>query len=149
MEAPDQPLYLDAVHAVLTLHRALRRYSKKLQCAALSGRQLALLRRLLAPGRHTIGSIAAYLFINESSASELVTKMERAGLVARSRSKQDQRIVEVAATEEGRRAAADTPLGGVPLLRERMKQLPSAELRAIYASVSRLVELLEVQNDGP
>jgi DNA-binding MarR family transcriptional regulator len=143
MDSLPEKTYLDAVQAVLTLHCALRRYSKRLQGTSMSGRRLALLRRLTAPGEHTIGSIASFLFINESSASELVSKMEKAGLVSRKRSARDQRIVHVELTVDGGRAAAETPIGGMPLLRERMKELSPHELQAITRSVSKLIGLLE------
>ena len=139
----DEESYVNAVRAVLTLHRNLRRYSKKLQCTNVSGRQLALLRHVASPGRHTVGSLASFLFISESSASGLVSKMESAALVLRRRSKRDQRVVEVLITDEGRRITEETPLGGIALLRERMKEMSRMELRAVARSISQLVDYLE------
>jgi DNA-binding MarR family transcriptional regulator len=143
MELRASRHYLDAVHAVLSLHRKLRRYSKQLQGENLSGRQLALLRLLRDPGPHTIGTIARYLFICESSVSEMVTKLAKAGLVTRRRSERDQRIVEVEATPQGSRLCRSVPLGGMPLLRERMEELPPPQLRQIHRSLSLLLGLLE------
>ena len=146
MNTDVEQIYLEAVHIMLTFHRALRRYSKKLHGKNMSGRQIALLRLLLEPGPHTIGAIAKYLFISESSVSELATKMGKAGLISRSRSAHDQRIVEVTATDEGKRFAREVPLGGMPLLRERMKSLPQSQLRGIRESLSTLLKLLEMED---
>ena len=61
-------------------------------------------------------------------------------------SEHDQRIVEVVPTDEGKRFAREVPLGGVPLLRERMKKLPFSELQRIYESLSVLLKLLESED---
>ena len=55
------------------------------------------------PGPPTIGDIAESLLLKQPSATELVDRAERAGLVARSADQADRRVVHVSLTPRGRR----------------------------------------------
>lgn len=50
----------------------------------------------------TIGQVADYLFVRHHSAVELVDRCVSAGLLVRRRDEEDQRVVRLAMTEEGR-----------------------------------------------
>lgn len=141
------PAYLEAVGSLLALHRKLRTYSRSRSKTGISGKQVAVLRYLSDAGPQTVGALARYLFISEAATSELVGKLKAAGLVSRSRSQQDNRIVYVDASPLGRQTAIETPMGGIPLLREKMKELSEAELVQIADSIAKLVRLLET-SDG-
>jgi hypothetical protein len=47
-------------------------------------------------------------------------------------------------TPEGQRLADETPLGGIPLLRERIKQLPPERLQVIDAAFADLLTIMEI-----
>lgn len=137
-------LALDVIQKYLVLHRYVRRYSRKTHSAGIRGRDLATLRYLLEAGPLTIGQLCDYLFISNSSTSELVSRMEDAGYVVRRRSKKDCRVVFVELTEMGRRIADETPLGGIPLMRERVKALPPINLERINSAFDDLIEIMEI-----
>ena len=96
----------------------------------------------------TIGQLRDYLFISDSSTSELVARLVKRGFVTRSRSQTDHRVVLVALTPAGRRIASQIPLGGIPLLRERLKTLPRERLALIDEATSELLQLLEDGRDA-
>jgi len=144
--ADDQRVYLDAFGSIITLHRYLRRSSKLRAASGISGRQHATL-RALESGPLTMGGLSDLLFIGESATSELVARLEKDGFVRRERSKDDNRVVHVSITEAGRAVADETPLAGMPLLRERLRTLEPRELRRIEKSMNRLLDLLEVDHD--
>ncbi len=135
-------LYLQTLHAFLNVHRHLREYSRRIHASGRSGRQLSTLRFLLEHGEATMGTLSRFLYISESSTSELVAKLEEGGLVTRVRSAKDNRVVLVGLTPAGRSFAGETEIGGVPLLRERLKSLSSRQLKEIYASFCLLTKLL-------
>lgn len=139
--------YLEAVGSLLALHRRLRTYSRKRSATGITGKQLAVLRHLDESGPQTVGALARYLFVSEASTSELLGKLADAGLISRARSDQDGRVVRASVTDEGARTARETPLGGIPLLRERMKELSEEDLLRISDSMNLLVKLLEA-TDG-
>ncbi len=143
----DSPIYLDTIHSFLALFRYLRHYSRDIHDSGRSGRELSTLRYLQDNGPTTMGQLSAFLYISESSTTELVAKLEQESLATRKRSANDNRVVEVDLTEQGRRLAASTALGGIPLLRERLRTLPREELEQILDAFRRLNRLLGVQEE--
>lgn len=140
----EQELFTATMHAFLSVYRYLRRYSRQMQEEGISGRQVSTLRYLLEAGPRTIGQLRDYLYLNDSSTSELVTRLEQAGLVARARSEPDSRLVVVTLTPTGHEVALKTPLQGIPLLRERLKALPPQRLARIRDVLVELRDLLEI-----
>jgi DNA-binding MarR family transcriptional regulator len=116
-----------------------------MQCEGLRGRELSVLRYLTDAGPLTIGQIRDYLFLSPSSTSELVSRMEEAGYVARRRSKEDTRVVFVELTPAGSQLAKETPLGGIPLLRERVKGLPLDKLNRVNEALTVLLDVMEIE----
>jgi DNA-binding MarR family transcriptional regulator len=121
-------------------------YSSQMHEQGLSGRRLAALRYLLEAGPLTIGQLRDYLYINDSSTSELVARLEQDGYVSRTRSEADNRVVMVALTPAGREATEQAPLGGIPLLREKLAALPAKRLALIHDALVELAQLVEIAN---
>ena len=143
-----EALYNETIHSFLGLHRYLRRYSRRIRAEGISGRKMSALRLLVDSGPRTIGQLSDYLAISVSSASELVTQLSGLGYVTRTRSETDQRVVRVTLTDAGREFALRAPLGGIPLLRERLRTVPPGELAAIRNTFARLSQLLDTGYDG-
>jgi hypothetical protein len=55
-------------------------------------------------------------------------------------------VVIVSLTPSGREIASSTPLGGMPLLREKLKTLPPERLARIHAAMTDMIEFLEIEN---
>lgn len=144
MNRYDEALFAATMHTFLSLYRYLRRHARQMQEQGLSGRQVATLRYLLEAGPRTMGQLRDYLYIGDSSTSELIARMEQAGLVERTRSTGDNRIVLVSLTPAGHKLAQETPLEGIPLLRERLKSLPPERLAALRDALAQIADLLEI-----
>ncbi|MBN1934058.1 MAG: MarR family transcriptional regulator [Anaerolineae bacterium] len=140
-------LYMETIHTFLTLYRHLRQHSRQMQDEGLSGRKIATLRHLHNAGPQTVGQLADYLYISNSSTSELIDHLETLGYVTRARSPKDNRVVIVTLTEAGAVLAQTPPTGGVPLLRERLKTLPAEQLASINQAIAQLATLLEIADD--
>ena len=93
------------------------------------------------------GQLSDYHAISDSSASEMVGQLAEFGYVTRARSEADQRVVLVAVTDKGRDFTLSAPLGGIPLLRERLRTVPAERLAVIRDTFASLIELLDI-NDG-
>lgn len=137
---------LEAIHRFLQLYRYLRHYSRTIHSQGIRGRELATLRYLMNVGPLRIGHICEYLNISCSSTSELVSRMEDAGYVRRRRCTKDNRVVYVELTDEGRALAEETPLGGIPLLRERLKAAPPDQLARINQGLTDLLHIMEIDD---
>jgi DNA-binding MarR family transcriptional regulator len=141
-----EALYTETINRFLTVYRYLRRYSRQLQQAGISGRKIAALRYLLEVGPRTVGQLRRYLYISDSSTSQLIASLEGEGYVTRTRSEADNRVVIVSLTPDGRETSSNTELGGVPLLREKLKTLSPDRLARIHAAMTDIMELLEIEN---
>ncbi|WP_292765711.1 MarR family winged helix-turn-helix transcriptional regulator [Microbacterium sp. UBA3486] len=64
--------------------------------------QYLVLAALWLDGEQTIGSLGEVMRLDSGTLSPLVRRLEQAGLVARSRSREDERVVTVTLTEKGR-----------------------------------------------
>ena len=145
MHSPqDESLYLETIHKFLSLYRHLRKYSRRMHDEGISGRKIATLRYLFEAGPVTIGQLRDYLYISHSTTSELVAHLAGKGYVTRTRSDADNRVVIVELTPSGRGIAEQTSLGGVPLLRERLRMLPQDQLAVIDEAMTEMLQLLEV-----
>ncbi len=143
-----ESLYDQAMGSFLSVYRYLRKYSRKMQAEGVSGREVSTLRYLLEAEPLTIGQCRDFLYINDSSTSELVTHLEQSGYVLRTRSQADNRSVMVTLTPAGRKLARSVQVGGMPLLREKLKSLPPDHLKRIHDAMSEIQELLEIKDEG-
>ncbi len=140
-EAP----FLGVVHKFLILYRYMRKYSRQIQGHGIRGRQFSALRYLLDAGPLTIGQLRDYLYISNSTTSELVSRLEDVGYVTRTRCKRDNRVVFVDLTSSGREIAEHAPLGGIPLLREKLKTLSPERLAVIDDALDQILALMEIK----
>jgi len=147
-DQPDIPEYTETLHRFLQLHRYLRRYAHQIRRAGISGRKVSVLRYLLEVGPRTIGQLSDYLFVSDSTTSEMVAQLEQSGFVTRSRCNKDHRVVWVRLTPTGTEFAQAAPLGGIPLLRENLRQLSSERLSVINEVLAELVHLLDIEDHG-
>jgi DNA-binding MarR family transcriptional regulator len=148
MSVQDSPLYNETIRKIIRLHRCLYHYSRSVYAKGLSGRKVAALRHLFEAGPRTIGEMSDYHHISDSTTSEMMAQLEKAGYVTRTRSKADNRIVVVNLTPAGREFAERAPLGGIPLLREELKLISQERLSLIDAAMTELLHLLEGENDS-
>lgn len=88
------------------LARAIRRAAHEPQRGELTAEQLALLAHLRDDGPQRIGELARLLGITQSAATTACQRLERAGLVTRTREQYDERVVTVAVTASGQERVA-------------------------------------------
>lgn len=140
----------EIVHRLLTIHRHLRHYSKRVSGElGISGRQLAALRRLREAGPLSVGQISSYLYVADSTVSELLDGLEARGLVTRSRSSEDNRVAQVALTAAGEQLVDRAPLGGTALLRQRLRSLPPERAIALARALQELGLMMEIDAADP
>jgi len=138
-------LYRQTIQEFLSLYRYLRHYGREMHQEGISGRKISTLRYLAEAGPLTVGQLGDYLCINDSSTSTTIADLKGRGYVTRTRSPEDNRVVLVEITDQGRELLARTALGGVPLLREALKTLPPDRLSLIHEALETMNRLLEAK----
>lgn len=144
VDAPTGDAAGEAIHQFLLLYRYLRQYARQIDERGIRPREFSVLRFLHETGAATVGQVQDYLYCSASVASTVISGLEEKGLVTRTRSPEDNRVVIVTLTAEGGDAAANTPLGGIVLLRRRLRALPPERLAVINRALADLLALMEV-----
>ena len=129
---------------LLKILRFLRQYARKVRSEGIGPRDYSVLRFLLESGPATVGQIQAVLHYSPSTTSTLIARLEGSGYLVRTRSKVDNRVVMVELTAAGREIAEQTPLGGLPLLRQKLGTLPPERLRRLDQALVDIMVLLEM-----
>ena len=145
MSIDHQTLAGETLHKFLTINRFLRQYARQMDEGGVHPRALAVLRYLTEHNAGaTVGEVQEYLYCSASVASSVISKLEEAGYVTRTRSSEDNRVVIVELTLAGHALATETPMGGIALLRRRLPLLEPERLARLNAALADIMELMEV-----
>ncbi len=127
--------------------RALEVYSHDVRRDyGLTAPQLWALKTLGRRGPLTVSELASALLVHQSSASLLVNRLERRGLVHRSRQQDDRRFVRIEPTEQGLALAAQAPEPAQGRLLHGLSRMSPARIRNIRRAVDDLVGAMEAEN---
>ena len=127
------PLYAAA-------RKVVNHYTPCLKPFGITYTQYIVLLALWESGSATVGDLCRRLYLDNGTMTPLLKKMEEAGFISRSRSKQDERVVTVTVTEAGwdlRQAVKDVPfqIGScIPMSQE--------EAFTLYQLLRKLIETL-------
>lgn len=137
----------EIVQGLRRVVKALQSYSQDVrQAYGLTGPQLWALKTLEAKGRLSMGRLASALAVHQSSASILVNRLEKRGLVRRMQGRGDRRFVELALTRRGAALAADAPEAAQGRLLHALEAMSAREVGEIRHAVDRLVRAMEATN---
>ena len=128
----------------LTFHRRDQPRSE------LHGASRAVLEHLALAGPLTIGEAAAHMRRAQSVISEIVTHLERDGLLERQNDPGDRRRTLVWLTPGGHEALRrDREVLGIDLLARAMARLPPGQADALNAAMRALIESAQSDGVGP
>ena len=138
-QASDALAVADSLRpTLLRLGRELRRE----KIAGVSPQQVGLLVAIkYAPGV-TVGELSADERVSTAAMSKRISRLERDGLVARTKSDTDRRCVGLTLTEEGQRVLRRVRSRRTAWLASRLESLAPAELAALAAAAEPLAQLL-------
>ena len=145
MSDAEEPLADQVFHRFLALQHYLRRHARQLiDERGLTPRDLSVLRYLLESDSATVGQVQAFMHQSPSTTSSLIAQLEAEGYVTRTRSHRDNRVVIVELTSVGKEVTDNTPLGGLPLLRRRLAELPQERLSEMDDVLHEIANLMGV-----
>jgi DNA-binding MarR family transcriptional regulator len=127
--------------------RALELYSQEVRRDfGLTAPQLWALKTLGRRGPLTVNELAAALHVHQSSASLLVNRLERRGLVRRSREPADRRFVRIEPTDRALALMTEAPEPAQGRLLHGLSGMPPGKLRNIRRAVEDLVGAMEAED---
>jgi DNA-binding MarR family transcriptional regulator len=140
----------DAASIVVGLRRivrALELYSQEVRRGyGLTAPQLWALKTLARTGPITAGELARALLVHQSSASLLIQRLERRGVVRRVRQKDDRRFVRIELTERGAALATQAPAAAQGRLLHGLEAMTPGRVRLIRRAIDDLVGLMEAKD---
>jgi DNA-binding MarR family transcriptional regulator len=143
----DERLSNQVFHQFLDLLRNQRQYTHRIiDEQGIRPMPFSVLRFLLESGPTTVSQVQSYIHHSPSTTSTLISQLEMGGYVTRTRSQADNRVVIVDLTPAGRKIAENTPLGGLPLLRQRLSTLPEERLLEIESVLVEILQLMSGTN---
>lgn len=106
--------------------------------------QLVCLQTLEKGGPLSIGALSKRVYLNPSTLTGIVDRLEKKGYVLRARGLVDRRVVKVELTEAGREVVNQAPHPLQARLLEALTHLPAEDKLSILTSLQRLLSLMEV-----
>jgi DNA-binding MarR family transcriptional regulator len=143
---PAAKQHLDAMAVADSLRPTLLRLARELRrekIAGVSPHQVGLLVAIKYAPRVTVGELAAEERVSTAAMSKRVSRLERDGLIARTKSEADRRCVGLTLTEDGQRALRRVRSRRTAWLATRLGTLTPAELDAVAAAAEPLARLLD------
>lgn len=146
MSAAETPIEDRILVAIRRIIRAIDLHSRALldECG-LTGPQLAALQVLARAGGLSGTELARRLQVGQATVSGILDRLEKRGLVARSKNGDDRRAIAVTLTDEGRKLAAAAP----PLLQERFRRRLEAiqewERTMMLAALQRIAAMMDAE----
>jgi DNA-binding MarR family transcriptional regulator len=136
---------LDAMAVADSLRPTLLRLARELRrerIAGVSPHQVGLLVAIKYTPGVTVGELATEERVSTAAMSKRVSRLERDGLVARTKSEADRRCVGLTLTEDGQRALRRVRSRRTAWLASRLGALTPTELEAVGAAAEPLARLL-------
>ncbi len=148
MRAPESEQYR-LMLAVLTQFRIVvanlkEHYGNIQKITGVSGTQLwALIAIQQQPGIK-VGELARELAVHQSTASNLLDRLEELGHIERLREEADQRVVSVYLTEQGEKIVKAAPRPAMGLLQNALLSLPLDHVAGLHGHLEELIRTIGV-----
>lgn len=130
--------------------QTVNEYSKKAkQTAGLTGPQLWTIKVVSELSPVKVSDLARNMYLHPATMVGIIDRLEKKGLVSRTRSESDRRVVLITLTSQGEDLISKAPEVAQGLLVSGLKALPLARQKAIGEALSHLVKILKAQNLPP
>jgi DNA-binding MarR family transcriptional regulator len=129
------------------LFRVSQQHYQRIESSCgVSGAQLWALSELASAPGLTVSGLAERMSIHLSTSSNMLDKLEAQGLVRRERSSQDQRVVHVHLTADGKRLVAKAPKPAQGIIPDALSRMPPQALRNLKRELNRLLEMASLRD---
>lgn len=118
------------------------------QTCGVTGSQLWIMQEVANDPGIGVSDLAGRLSIHQSTCSQLVEKLVARKLIIKERGREDQRRVGLRLTGEASKLIKKAPGPAEGLLPEALSTLPAATIQTLDTSLKRVIEQLQVRDDG-
>ena len=137
------------IKAIRITHQALQAHSQSVEKEySVSAAHLWAMWELFRFPGSTVSDLAAALIIHNSTASNMLDKLEKKMLVRRERAGLDKRVVRLYLTSTGLELLATAPRPAQGPVTDALARLPDISLRWLVVELGRLIDALKVEHGG-
>ena len=134
---------LDVLQQLRVVVRLAGGHSARLEHAAgIPGAQLWALHEIAQVDGISVGALAQRLRLHQTTISNLLSRLEAAGLVRKGRAPDDQRIVQIHLTAAGRKRLKTVPDAARGLLPGVLERMSAAQLRKVHDGLAVLIDCM-------
>ena len=140
----------DVLDNLRRVFKVVHRYSKRAEkIRGLTGPQVWAMKVLAESAPIRVTDLARRMYLHPSTVVGILDRLEQHSLVARTRSRQDHRVVTISLTAEGRETVSKIPQIAQGLLLNGLKDLSDRDLQTTSEGLRRLVGILGVEGMPP
>ncbi len=140
----------DIIDNIRRVFQVVNEYSKKAEReTGLTGPQLWAIKVIAAEAPIKVSELARRMYLHPATVVGILDRLEGRGLVSRTRSREDRRVVEIELTGQGKDLVAQSPEVAQGLLVKGLETLPEADLVRMANGLARLVSILGAQEIPP
>ena len=143
-------LIADVTDDLRRVFQVVNEHSKRaMRDTGLTGPQLWAIKVIAGHGPIRVSDLARRLYLHNATVVGIIDRLENQGLVARTRSQEDRRVVMVDLTAQGKDLVARSPEVAQGLLVAGLEKIPREKLETISAGLKLMVKILGAQNLPP
>ena len=148
-KAASQVTPLSVLQRFRVLIRTAQRHSQWIERqSGVTGAQLWALQELAeAPGLR-VGELANRMALHQSTASNMVDRLETAALIRKERTSADQRVVRLYLTDEGLALLARAPSPARGVLPEALRLMDDEGLASLQSELEKLLRQIKNLDEG-
>lgn len=140
---------LSVLQRFRVLIRTAQRHSQWIERqSGVTGAQLWALQELFEEPGLRVGELAKRMALHQSTASNMIDKLESGGLVSKERTSADQRVVRLSLTEAGRELLARAPSPARGVLPEALRLLDEDTLARLQGELDGLLRQIKDLDEG-
>jgi len=137
----------EIMQSLRRIFKAIQDYSSEVSDKfGITGPQLWALNTISENEGLPLGELSKKMYLRPSTITGLVDRLEKKGYVVRNRDQRDRRVVNILLTSKGKRLAKKGPNPIQGKMIYGLRSLNRGELRSIYDSIQKLVEIMEAKN---
>lgn len=115
----------------------------------ITGPQLWAVRIISENGALRVSDLARMMYLHPATVVGIVDRLEKRGILMRTRASDDRRVVEVSLTDSGRELAERSPEMASNKITRGLESIPREEVAVIHRGLDRLVSLLDASGIPP
>lgn len=144
------PTVEEVINNIRRVFQAFNDYSKKAKReAGLTGPQLWAIKMIAENAPLNVSDLARLMFVQPGTVVGILDRLESKGLVSRTRSQKDRRVVTIELTEEGKELIAQAPEVIQGHLVKGLESLSPDTFMIIATGMEQLVKILGVDELPP